>query len=233
MGAATGGLLASLAWTVQVLGTILLDKIKSEATQGYQLFVIATDVATIPVGTSIIPALASIAVTIALPLQPTYSATLLQPRQTLVELCSSIVGLLGIIGLFRMLFLLAEFTQTVRVERKRRASAAALAGGGAWGGEPDPAIVTVVNPLAPTPPAPPAADAVPVWQRHSDGGDVWFTSSAGDTAWELPPGAVLASTSRPSMRRGRSSSRRERGRQRSEPAMTLPGAAPAGEPPLR
>ncbi len=67
MGAATGGLLASLAWTVQVLGTILLDKIKSEATQGYQLFVIATDVATIPVGTSIIPALASIAVTIALP----------------------------------------------------------------------------------------------------------------------------------------------------------------------
>ncbi len=220
-------LLASLTWTVQVLGTILQDKIKSETAQGFQLFVTASGAATTPVGASIIPSLASIAVTIALPLQPTYSATLLQPRQTLVELFSSIVGLLGIIGLFRMLFLMAEFVQTVVVERKRRASAAALTGG-----EPDPAIVTV-NPLAPTPSAPPAADAAPVWQRHSDGGDVWFSSSAGDTAWELPPGAVLASTSRPSMRRGRSSSRRERGRQRSEPAATLPGAAPAGEPPLR
>ncbi len=30
-----------------------------------------------------------------------------------------------------------------------------------------------------------------VWRRHSDGEDVWFTNSAGDTEWELPEGAVL------------------------------------------
>jgi len=40
--------------------------------------------------------------------------------------------------------------------------------------------------------APRAAVAPVVWQRHSDtSGDVWFTSSAGEMAWELPSGAVL------------------------------------------
>ena len=40
--------------------------------------------------------------------------------------------------------------------------------------------------------APRAAVAAVVWQRHSDaGGEMWYTSSAGETAWELPPGATL------------------------------------------
>jgi hypothetical protein len=40
--------------------------------------------------------------------------------------------------------------------------------------------------------APRAAVVAVVWQRHSDtSGDVWFTNSAGETAWELPSGAVL------------------------------------------
>jgi hypothetical protein len=99
------------------------------------VFATATDVATSPVGTSIIPTLASVAVTIALPLEPTYSATLLQPRQTLVELCSSIVGLLGVIGPFRMLFLMAKFAQAVVAERKHRLSVAPLAASGGVGGE--------------------------------------------------------------------------------------------------
>ena len=34
--------------------------------------------------------------------------------------------------------------------------------------------------------------AVVVWQRLSDAsGDVWYKSSARETAWELPPGAVI------------------------------------------
>jgi hypothetical protein len=32
-----------------------------------------------------------------------------------------------------------------------------------------------------------------VWRRYSDTKDVWFVSSAGQTEWELPEGAVLAS----------------------------------------
>ena len=30
-----------------------------------------------------------------------------------------------------------------------------------------------------------------VWQRHSDEADVWYVSSEGETAWDLPAGAVL------------------------------------------
>ena len=42
--------------------------------------------------------------------------------------------------------------------------------------------------------APRAAVAAAVWQRLSDtSGDVWYTSSAGETVWELPSGAVLQS----------------------------------------
>jgi hypothetical protein len=37
-----------------------------------------------------------------------------------------------------------------------------------------------------------APAAAPLWRRESDGADVWYKSSAGDTAWELPPGAALA-----------------------------------------
>ncbi len=29
------------------------------------------------------------------------------------------------------------------------------------------------------------------WRRYSDEESVWYVSSAGDTAWELPEGAVL------------------------------------------
>jgi hypothetical protein len=70
------------------------------------------------------------------------------------------------------------------------------------GAQRTPAVEVTVNPLLLLPPAPegalPAAAAeepprAVVWQQHSDdAGDVWFTSSAGDTAWELPPGAALA-----------------------------------------
>jgi hypothetical protein len=39
-------------------------------------------------------------------------------------------------------------------------------------------------------PAPPRETAV-LWHRVGEGDDSWFASSAGDVAWELPPGAVV------------------------------------------
>jgi len=35
-----------------------------------------------------------------------------------------------------------------------------------------------------------ASSATISWQRFVDGDDVWFVSSAGETLWELPEGAV-------------------------------------------
>jgi len=103
-------LVTAVAWTVEVLGTLLQDTIKGESKQGYQLSVAAAAASSAPVGPTIIPAMSTVAVTVSLPLQTFYSLTLLQPRQSLVELLSSIVGLLGIIGLFRVLFLTLEVT---------------------------------------------------------------------------------------------------------------------------
>lgn len=45
------------------------------------------------------------------------------------------------------------------------------------------AMVTM-SPLAAAPPA-------QAWTRHSDGKDVWFVSSTGETSWTLPPGATV------------------------------------------
>jgi hypothetical protein len=190
-------LLASLTWTVQVLGTILQDRIRDTSAQGYQLFAAAAEAATAPAGASIIPALAPVAVAIALPLQPTFSSTTLAPRQTLTELLSSIVGLLGIIGVFRVLFLAAELAQATAAARKRgrgggaAAAAAPAAGEGPGGGGAEPLFVVTLNPLGERAAAA-AAPAAVVWSRHRDDVDTWYTSSAGDTAWRLPPGAALA-----------------------------------------
>lgn len=77
-----------------------------------------------------------------------------------------------------------------------RRRAARLAGRGV----PEGALaVGHVNPLskaagaaAPSVNGAPLAGAAVTWQRHADGVDVWYTSSNGDTEWDLPAGAVMA-----------------------------------------
>ena len=170
--ATTTALISSVTWTVEVLGTILKDTIKATVTQGYQLSVSAAATTPMPVGTSIIPSKALVSVTINLPLQTYYSSILLQPQQSLVSLLSSIVGLLGIIGLFRVLFLTSEITLSqVAQASKRRLSTAPLASGSAQD-----ATVIQTNPLRRGAPAPlsveeaPDPSAVrPPWKRFEDG----------------------------------------------------------------
>lgn len=121
-------LISSVTWTVEVLGTILKDTIKASVVQGYQLSVSAASTIPMAVGASIIPPNALVSITINLPLQTYYSSILLQPQQSLVSLLSSIVGLLGIIGLFRVLFLTSEITLNhVTQTNKRRLSTAPCA----------------------------------------------------------------------------------------------------------
>jgi hypothetical protein len=141
--ATTDSLISSLTWTVDVLGTILKDSIKATDTRGYQLSVSSAAVNLVPLGTTIIPAQALVSLTIHLPLQNYYSSVLLQPQQTLISLLSSIVGLLGIIGLFRILFLATE--ATLQRVSKRRLSAAPLASGTA--AQQDEPSVGQTNPL--------------------------------------------------------------------------------------
>jgi hypothetical protein len=146
-------LLSTLSWTMEVLGTILLDTVRGETMQGYQLSTAAAEATLSPLVASLSPSRAHVTVSLALPLQTYYSSTLLTPRQSLVELFSSIVGLLGIIGLFRFLFLMSEVTLAqaalVAASAKRRHSAAPLrsAAAGGEGQVQQPVFGAVTNPI--------------------------------------------------------------------------------------
>ena len=195
-------LLSSLSWTIQVLGTILEDKIRDEVTQGYQLFATAAESTTIPAGASIIPSLASVAVTIALPFQPTYSSTTLTPRLTIVDMLTSIVGLLGVLGVFRALFIQSETLKAMLAAKKRRQSALPLASSGGSGLRNAPLKQTlssatnqlnqIVTDPAPSSDLPLIRAAAVVWRRDGDNDFSWFVSSSGELAWELPAGAQLS-----------------------------------------
>ncbi len=194
-------LLSSLSWTVQVLGTILEDKIRGEVIQGYQLFATAAESTAIPAGASVIPSLASVAVTIALPFQPTYSSTTLTPRLTIVDLLTSIVGLLGVLGVFRMLFMQSETLKTLLAARKRRQSALPLTSSGDSGlreAPPKQALSSATNQLhriatssAPSSDPPLIRAAAEVWRRDGDDGAL-VISSTRVVAWELPAGVQLS-----------------------------------------
>jgi hypothetical protein len=110
----------------------------------------------------------------------------------------------------------------------------ALGGGGGGGGGGD--AHAVENPLLragrAAPVAPPTAAAPVVWQRHCDGADVWFTSSAGDTSWELPRGAALAGEPPPAPPPAQHERRRRsRSARRQSGGQLAPAGAPAEGPP--
>jgi hypothetical protein len=163
--------------------------IKATVTQGYQLSVSAASTTRMAVGSSIIPSKALVSVTINLPLQTYFSSILLQPQQSLVSLLSSIVGLLGIIGLFRVLFLTSEITlNQVAQASKRRLSTAPIANLA----NDTPALIQT-NPLRRGAPAPLQTETLPgavvdsPWERYEDGTDVWYVNKeTGESSWTLP-----------------------------------------------
>ena len=205
--ATSTALLSSLSWTVEVLGTLLKDTIKDSLVQGYQLS--ASDASSTPLaaGTSLIPSKALVAVTIKLPLQTFYSSIQLQPQQSLVSLLSSIVGLLGIIGLFRVLFMTSDAVLAHAAQASKRRQSVAPLSTGPLPQQEEPSITAVTNPLkrgAPQAAAPVLVEvpeggeggAVPApWKRFEDGSDVWYyNEETKETSWTLP--SSTASTSR-------------------------------------
>ena len=201
--ATPNALLSSLSWTVQVLGTFLQDTITGSSTQGAQLFVSSAVASTTPLSASIVPSMAAVTITIALPLQSTYSSTLLEPRQTLVELFSSIVGLLGILGLFRFLFMYAEAALTQKPRRKSTASPDGSGGEAVLGARAANALqhggaaFTATNPLlrrgaGAAASAGEAAPASSLWHVRQDATDTWYVAvDGGSSTWVLPEGGVI------------------------------------------
>jgi hypothetical protein len=184
---------------VQPLSTLLSDAATGRSARGYQLFVAAAtathsgDNSYAPL---IKPASAAVRLHITLAPQATYAATTLLQRQGPVELLTSIVGLLGILGVFRVLFKAAEgalahcssagggaakrklSTPGAAVGREAAFEQANPLGGGAGSGE--------------APPHAAAAAAPSQWHRCSDDQDTWYVAvEGGATAWTLPEGGVV------------------------------------------
>ena len=202
-------LLASLAWEVEPLSTLLKDAVGGRSARGYQLFVASatsTHSADNSIAPLIKPASAAVRLHISLAPQSSYAATTLLQRQGPVELFASIVGLLGILGLFRVLFSTLESALGYRAGllAKRRPSGAALAAspaGGAWGaaqGEAEAAAaasgapaVQGTNPLRRAAAEAPVAPATQ-WRMYRDEASVWYASLDGTTSvWALPEGGEV------------------------------------------
>ena len=185
-------LLASLAWEVQPLSTLLSDGVGGRSARGYQLFVASatsTHSADNSLAALLKPASAAVRLHITLAPQSTYAATTLLQRQGPVELLTSIVGLLGILGLFRVLFSALESALGYRAGllAKRRPSSAAPAGGA--GGAAAEAAASgapaahVTNPLR---------RAATQWRMYRDEESVWYVSMDGEhSVWALPEGGEV------------------------------------------
>jgi len=105
-------LLSSLAWELQPVYSVLVDNVNSGSAgrtgRGYQVISGISSSSTVPSSPVILPLSMVVSVLINLPLQPTYSSTTLSPITTVAELLSSIIGLAGILAVFRILFVASE-----------------------------------------------------------------------------------------------------------------------------
>lgn len=103
------GLLTSLSWQLQPMLAVVTDFTGSGAdARGYQLLPGPTSVARTVPGAVLLPLAAAVRVSIKLPLEATYSLTQLTPLTSPTSLLSSIIGLAGLLSVFRVLFSLTE-----------------------------------------------------------------------------------------------------------------------------
>ncbi len=119
-GAADGGLLQSLEWSVLPLLDVLSDQQPGAAAPlllGYTL--IDGGTTTVRVGATVVakgngtlaplvPGSAGVRITLRLPLQPYFTRTTLTQKESLLQLFASIVGLSGVFSVFGLLFQQAE-----------------------------------------------------------------------------------------------------------------------------
>jgi hypothetical protein len=186
-------LLATLAWEVQPLRTLLRDVVGGRSARGYQLFVASASSTHSDDNSRVAlikPASAAVRLHITLAPQSTFSATTLLQRQGPVELLTSIVGLLGILSVFRVLFVAAEGALAYRSSAGGAAKRKLSTPDAAVGQE---AAFEQVNPLGGSGEAPPSPAVAPSqWYRCSDETDTWFVAvEGGATAWTLPEGGVV------------------------------------------
>jgi hypothetical protein len=101
-------LLTAITWTLSPMASIYKDTIADKKTRGFRLLTSTAIPSYSLSNATLLPLASAVVLTINFPLQTTFAVTTLTQSQTLVELVTSIIGLLGIMGAFKMLFQMAE-----------------------------------------------------------------------------------------------------------------------------
>jgi hypothetical protein len=208
--AAGGALLSSIQWSLPTLlsavnSSVALLSSKRGYTLTYGAFVVTPQ--TLPNasggGVAIIPNAAAVSVKIAFPLSTFFSAILLSEKQSTAALLSSLVGLAGVFSLFGSLLAASDSSAAALrknavcgrvIPGRRRAFVSSLPVAERAVPQAEPAEQQTSNPMAAVHVEGKAASeaaGVQQWRRVTDGNDTWYTSATGETAWELPVGAVL------------------------------------------
>ena len=234
-----GGLLASVTWTLAPTISFLDDSSGIGGIPSARGFSVAASSASVTrvnpavdlVGGGLMPLANAVLITVNLPLQPTVSHATMTPKQTWSLLLSNMFSFLGIISLFHILFMGVRVCSAQRKKVSRPLSSSGGREAQLGDGDPRGALESSTAPestiftenpllhLEPVPLAPPQ-----VWRRVGEGEEVWYVSPFGDTAWELPHGAVLAEGSEPSGARRNRSRRRSHRSRREEAEAAVPAA---------
>jgi len=160
-------------------------------------------------GLAIIPNAAAVSVKVTFPLSTFFSTIVLSEKQSIAALLSSLVGLAGIFSLFGTLLAVTDVSAAAlrknatcsRIlpggQRGRRAFVSSLPSVTEEAQKAEP-IEQTLNPLAVAHPVTTKKEVgEALWYKYCDENDTWYTSSTGETTWELPEGAVVVESHRP------------------------------------
>ena len=178
-------LLTAITWTVNPMASIFKDTIAGRTARGFRL--LAGSV--IPTFSALnaallLPLAASVVLTVNLPLQTTYAVATLTQMQTIAQLLATIVGLLSIMGAFKVLFQMAEKSQRVKQSWCGKLLHFKHDGQQPFKLTAEPLVEEVVDSVA--------VIENPTWNsgewiQFVEDGTLWYVNSiTGESTWELP-----------------------------------------------
>ena len=205
-----GELMTVISWTLPALLSVVNSSISPSA-RGFTLTAASHTVASVPLvagkggGLAVVPTAASIAITIALPLNTFYAVTLLSEKQSIAALLTSIVGLAGVFGFFGSLLSVTDAVSS----RVFPPSSKPPLSSTPHSATPHPhtnvdekgsVVADIVNPLvvARLASGPTLTDVVvtapavtrTIWRKKADDYATWYENDEGDFEWELPAGGI-------------------------------------------
>ena len=137
-----GSLLSSVSWVLQPMVSVVTDSTSGRASaRGYELVQGSSAATYTPPTRSLLPLSAAVRFTITMPLETTYSLTILSDVQSLTALLSSIIGVAGILSAFRILFQVSERALRIQTATAAPAPAATAVEGKALDASPRPVLM--------------------------------------------------------------------------------------------